>query len=174
MPDSSKPTISRSIVIDTSIARSAGSSDASCEQASSCRNLLIEVLEICHHFATSPEIEKEWNKHQSPFSVAWLTEMERRGKVDRYNSTKITGLSGAIGKLKKVDQGGRAKMQKDRHLVEAARVADKIIATYDGKAATHFRWLAQSFEPIVGIQWLDVSKSPATAISFLRRIASQR
>ncbi|HLG99155.1 MAG TPA: hypothetical protein VKX49_22785 [Bryobacteraceae bacterium] len=50
--------ISRRLVIDASVARSATMSNDSTSTA--CREFLQEVLRVCHRVVLTPEIEQEW------------------------------------------------------------------------------------------------------------------
>ena len=59
---------SKNIVIDTSIAKSAGAPDAKKPQSTSCRDFLIAVKDICHKIVWTPEIAEEWRKHRSNFA----------------------------------------------------------------------------------------------------------
>jgi len=55
--------MSRRIVVDASVARSAG--ETSHLDSVLCREFLQAMLKICHRVVLTPEIEREWRKHAS-------------------------------------------------------------------------------------------------------------
>jgi hypothetical protein len=71
--------MSRQIVVDASIARSAGDGIHPASQMS--RQFLLDMMTICHRVVTSPDITLEWQKHTSRFNdrVAGCHEEQRQG-----------------------------------------------------------------------------------------------
>ena len=57
---------SKRLVIDASIARSAGGSKATVACSTHCRDFLKSVLEICHRIVMTPEMMSEKKNTQSP------------------------------------------------------------------------------------------------------------
>ncbi len=56
---------SRLLVVDASVARSAGETEN--PVSSCCRNALFAILTICHHVVMTEAIQSEWNRHMSRF-----------------------------------------------------------------------------------------------------------
>ena len=112
------------LVIDASVARSAGETEH--PVSSSCRNLLIKVLEICHNAVASTELMAEWKRHQSRFTRKWCRSMAARRKpLLRIETEPVDiDLSDFPEKLKNA-------VSKDIFLIEAALAADQIIITLD-------------------------------------------
>ena len=77
---------SKRLVIDASVARSAGGEDAIASQAKGCRDFLTVVLTICHSVTVTSEIQEEWNRHRSNFARRWLVSMYSKRKVHRCNA----------------------------------------------------------------------------------------
>ncbi len=128
---------SRLIVIDASIARSAGPENATHPTSKSCRDFLLSVLEVCHRAAFSKELKEGWRKHQSSFARQWMTSMFARKKIDSIESEPDDKLRSLIQKIGK--ENDRNAMLKDVHLVEAASSADGIVASLDERVRTLFR-----------------------------------
>ena len=89
---------SKRIVIDASIARSAGGEDVKKPMSSDCRKFLMAILNICHHIVLTKDISKEWNKHQSNFTRKWRKSMAARKKIFKIEKTKNQPLRDKIKK----------------------------------------------------------------------------
>jgi hypothetical protein len=170
MPDK----ISQLLVIDASVARSAGGENATSSTSKSCRDFLLTVLNICHRMVMTPEIQKEWDKHQSKFALKWRRTMIAKKKLE-YRQEPETELVKQIrvllwdvfDKLAETDKQ-RADMFKDLHLIEAALDTDKIIISLDDNTARKFFALgADKFEEIKDIVWVNPDKPEEAAISWL-------
>lgn len=79
--------VSRRLVIDASVARSATLSDNPTSTA--CREFLQAILDVCHRIVLSAEIYREWEHHalrtetpadvrRTRFLANWLVAMSRR------------------------------------------------------------------------------------------------
>ncbi|MGA9382780.1 MAG: hypothetical protein WBV73_28800 [Phormidium sp.] len=64
--------VSKLLVIDASVARAAGGESAKSPTSKYCRDFLLAVLDISHRVVMTPDIRKEWDKHQSSFARTWL------------------------------------------------------------------------------------------------------
>jgi hypothetical protein len=85
--------MSRRIVVDASVARSAG--ETSHPDSTLCREFLLAMLKICHRVVLTPEIEREWRQHASRFSMRWLATMRSRRKaVDVHPPITLASLLG--------------------------------------------------------------------------------
>jgi len=74
--------ISILLVIDASVARAAGTENATSPTAQACCAFLKAVLEICHRMVMTPEIKKEWDKHESRFAKKWRSTMIAKKKLE--------------------------------------------------------------------------------------------
>jgi hypothetical protein len=72
---------SKRLVIDTSIARSAGGPDATYPTSKRCRDFLQDVLAFRHRVVMTADIREEWHRHRSRFARAWLVSMYARKNV---------------------------------------------------------------------------------------------
>ncbi|MBN1961387.1 MAG: hypothetical protein JW841_10610 [Deltaproteobacteria bacterium] len=117
---------SRLLVVDASVARSAGETQH--PVSSACREYLNSILEICHRIAVNDEIKKEWSKHKSRFTSKWLCSMAARRKPMQ----TVTSATFTID-IKCYSKNDQPKIQKDLCLLKAALAADKIIITRDQK-----------------------------------------
>lgn len=154
--------MSRRIVIDASVARSAGTTE---EHPTSrrCRQFLGAVLEICHHMVFTEEVEQEWKKHRSPFAIRWQATMESKRKVDRITA-QLDIRPGILSAL--TTEARRAAMLKDAHLVAAAMASDGVIASGDKKARSYFAKIAPQVEGLGKVAWVDVGYSDDDALKW--------
>ncbi len=139
------------VVIDASVARAAGSS--SDPTASACREILQEILDVCHRVVFSQEIKAEWRRHESRFFLQWRTAMVGKKKQVVVSSLPTESVIDQI----EANAGGsaaRKAMIKDAHLVAAAVAADRIIITRDEDARRRFESLAASCKEL-GLVWLN-------------------
>jgi hypothetical protein len=117
---------SRLLVVDASVARSAGETEN--PVSSCCRDSLLGILTICHRIVMTEAIQSEWNRHMSRFARRWLTSMWARKKVHRCNAVRLSHVDEACAGLSVAEQDG---LRKDLLLLEAACAADGIIVTRD-------------------------------------------
>jgi len=121
-----KAKYSRLIVVDASVACAAGETQH--PVSSSCREALQEILRICHRLIMTPAIRKEWEKHQSGFTVKWRRAMVARKKVERLDPASLPRQSADdLG----ISSGEHAALGKDILLIEGACAGDGIVVTKD-------------------------------------------
>jgi hypothetical protein len=157
---------SRVIVIDASIARSAGPENATHPTSKSCRDFLLSVLEVCHRAAFSKELKAEWRKHQSSFARQWMTSMFARKKIERIESKSDDKLRALIQEIDV--ESVREAMLKDVHLVEAANASDGIVASLDETVRTLLRTHAISIASIRATCWVNPTVEAEEAIEWLK------
>lgn len=147
---------SKVLVIDASVARSAGPPGATHPTSSNCRNFLQNVLLICHRVAMTKEIREEWDKHESRFASEWLRRMIAKRKLYPVkNLVSDDELWTALENIAQTDQQ-RVQIVKDIHLLEAALVSDKIIVSLDENTArTYFNKAAQTIVKLQTITWVN-------------------
>jgi len=115
---------SRLLVIDASVARSAGETEH--PVSSSCRAFLLAVLKICHRVAVTTDIREEWQRHQSRFTRKWRCSMAAPQKPLRDIKPVSAGLN-----IPAFAPPQQVAIEKDLGLLEAALGADGVIVTRD-------------------------------------------
>lgn len=146
------------MVIDASVARSAGRTDHA--RSRRCRAFLQWALKYCHSLAMSAEIDKEWKKHQSRFTRAWRLDMVQRDKVRNLGSLDSGPLKNRIQSLKLSKPSEQAAVEKDALLVVAAQAADRIVVSLDNAARDLFIKHAARLRTPRGIKWRNPEEEP--------------
>jgi hypothetical protein len=145
--------MSRRIVVDASVAQSAGKGIHPTSRM--CREFLLDMMTICHKAVVSPEIMLEWKNHASVFSISWLTAMRAKRKI----VTVETGADGGY-EVRIQDASGFTPqqilaMEKDLLLLLAALETDGLIASCDARARGLFARAAIQIEDIKKIIWVN-------------------
>lgn len=131
MPGSSRRVkVSKRLVVDASILRAAGGEQATFPLSKTCRDVLLAILEVCHHAVLNRMIGEKWRKHCSRFARTWRVSMEARKKIHRLDETAETGLRSLLTQAIQNPRQRDAAL-KDAHLVEAAIDADHIVLSLD-------------------------------------------
>ena len=146
--------ISKRLVIDASVARSAGQEDATYPRSVRCRDFLQAVLEISHRVVMTQDIKKEWDKHQSKSARKWLRQMVAKKKLYVCNITFDDELWSEIEKWAKTDKD-REAMVKDLLLIEAAIATDKIVISLDERVRELFVKAAADIERLKQVAWVN-------------------
>jgi len=150
--------VSKRLVIDASVARSAGGEEATYPTSVHCRDFLIAVLDICHKFVMTPDITEEWNKHQSDFARKWRSRMVAKRKFEFLDIPVNEELWEKIDKIAGSDRQ-RAEMFKDLRLIEAAMATDKtVISLDDNTARKFFGRAAVQVDELKDIVWVNPAK----------------
>lgn len=155
--------ISRRLVIDASVARSATMSQDSTSTA--CREFLQEVLTVCHRVILTREIEREWqyvalqirsraDEVRSRFLVGWMFAMGRKGKLLRPHVASEAALRDKINHLGIAEQT-RQTISEDLHLIEAALAADHIVISRDDEVHSLLRSITRSCPEISKVIWCN-------------------
>jgi hypothetical protein len=122
--------VSKRLVIDASVARSAGGEEATYPTSVYCRDFLKAVLDICHKVVMTPDIREEWNKHESDFARAWRRRMVAKRKFEFLDIPVNDELWNKIDRIAGTDKQ-RTEMFKDLLLIEAAIATDRIVISLD-------------------------------------------
>jgi hypothetical protein len=152
--------VSRVLVIDASIARSAGVSEN--RVSSATRQFLESVLEICHRMALTEPIRDEWRRHQSKFAKRWRLAMYAKKKIILLQGIADTGLEDRILRTSRNEEQRQA-MLKDIPLIQTALRADYIVVSRDENARVLFQirelspitWVNPVSEPGLVLAWLE-------------------
>jgi len=161
---------SKRLVIDASIARSAGGNEATTSCSKHCRDFLKSVLEICHRIVMTSEMMSEWNRHQSNFARQWRVSMVARKKVDYLDDTKNNMVSAISNKVESVavNKKDLDAMRKDFHLIDAALASDRTIASLDEAVRELFIAASSSVGELKSIVWVNPAKEEEQPIFWLQ------
>lgn len=157
--------MSKALVIDASVARSAGETDH--PVSSACRRTLSTVLKVCHRVVMCKEIVREWEKHQSRYSSIWLAAMQSKGKIVRIEIPEESSLSERLWRLDVGEKRIKA-MLKDVHLVEAARQTDFRILSGDEAARGLFCSASEQIDELKPIHWINPVIEEDNCIEWLK------
>lgn len=156
----------KGIVIDASIAKSAGGLDAQNPRSASCRKFLEAILVICHKAVFTSEISEEWKRHQSKFSSKWRRIMYARKKVIALKDADLIKLSeSAYRKLKHCENS--EAILKDIPLIEAALSSDVIVASLDEKARRLLRDQKVHIAELRRVLWVNPCEEDENVIQWL-------
>lgn len=154
------------IVVDASVARSAGETDH--PVSSRCREFLETMRECRHDFAANRELLDEWEKHWSRFSRSWLVSMARAGR--------LKSLQKAANKELWSDFSGEdcpetdySRISKDLHLVDAALCTDKRVASCDDRVRGSLKTCLHLHPPVGDIAWVNPKFAVETPLDWLRQ-----
>ena len=147
---------SRRLVIDASVARSAGGEEASYPRSKFCRDFLKSTLEICHHVIMTSEIQEEWRQHRSKFTQQWLVSMQARKKVHHIGDAVDNELRGRIEHASsQAKEYEREAMRKDYRLVEAAIATVRVVISLDEKVRKLFAVATREVGELRFIVWVN-------------------
>jgi hypothetical protein len=163
--------VSKRLVIDASVARSAGGEDATYPESVYCRDFLQAVLDICHRVAMTPDIKKEWDKHQSKFAKSWRLAMVAKKKLVFIEVPIDEQLRQKIEDSAESDRQ-RYEMVKDLLLLEAAIATDKTIISLDNKVRKLFKRAASEAVELESIVWVNPGIPEEKVISWLENGAN--
>ncbi len=159
--------VSKRLVVDASVARSAGSEDATNPVSQNCRNFLEAVRSISHRIVMTPDIKEEWNKHQSIFASRWRSSMVAKKKLVYYGEIVVDDRLWSKVEDSTEFNNQREAMIKDIRLIEAALVTDKIVISLDDKVRKLFAKVAVEVTDLKDIVWVNPAKAEENAIAWL-------
>ena len=163
-----KTRFSRRIVIDASVAGSAGGREDAPPHSRYCRDFLLAIRQICHRVFMTRSVLGEWKRNESAFSRTWLVSMVAKRKRVLEDDSPREDLRAAVSS-ETGNQSAAAAMLKDMHLREAALKADGIVASVDKKARRLFGGAAVGLGELRKISWIDPTKSPEEVIAWLAK-----
>lgn len=158
---------SRRLVVDASVAGAAGGAEASHHTSKNCRDFLMAMLKICHRLVMTPEIEEEWDKHQSRVARGWRVQMKMRRKIDRPEGLARHNLSSRITKTSAKPASIRA-MLKDVCLLEAALATEKRVVSLDEKARELFTEASEEIREIGALVWVNPDRDEESPLEWLK------
>ena len=169
--------VSRRLVIDASVARSATLSDN--PTSISCRRFLEVVLKVCHKVILSRDTEEEWqnvallirgraDELRIRFLVDWMLAMQRRGKLVRSQVDHDKALRSKINHLG-LPESSRQEIVQDLHLVEAALSSDQIVVSRDDSVQVLLRGITGNCREIRKVIWCNPVTLGDDALDWLRK-----
>lgn len=121
--------VSRRLVVDASVLHSAGGKPG---HSIHCRQILADVLTLGHGAVICPEIQDEWNRHQSTFARKWRGSMVSRKQLYVVNiDMHRQRITDQIEALQGVSAAKLTALHKDAHMLAAAAHADRVIVSCD-------------------------------------------
>jgi hypothetical protein len=177
---------SRLLVIDASIANAAGEVNLASKYY---RDILETILEVCHRIVMTPEIELEWENHQTRFALKWQRSMvakkkvlrlgtvanpELRKKIELAATHQLAVQAGMISQrsLQQLDPASshnqsREAMLKDTHLLEAALETDNIVISIDEIVRKLFAVATGQVVEIRNVIWINANGTDQSVLKWL-------
>jgi hypothetical protein len=156
----------RRLVVDACVARAAGGEDAVFPASRDCRDFLQIMLGLSHHIVKTREIWAEWRKHKSNYARVWLNSMIARKRV--YEAAVCVDGSMRAFVVAKGNEKVSEAIQKDCHLIEAARASDSVVVSTDDTARSLFFTASDKVGWLKTIAWVNPTISSETAIDWLK------
>ncbi len=145
---------SRKIVVDASVAQSAGSGEKE-NLFSGPSRAVLNIIEAAHHFLVfSRECFQEWSEHEREFARRWRRRMVARKRVIPLGDTTDEALRERLAAFFTVASQRKAIL-KDAHLVEAACQTDRIVISRDEVVRALFRRACPQIQEIQGVCWAN-------------------
>ena len=159
--------MSRSIVVDASIARSAGDTDH--PTSVMCREFLSSMLKICHKLVWSDEIRREWDKHASRYTSSWLVAMQNKRKIIRIaiDKDEEQALMTLIEDAEDWPASWRKAALKDVLLITAAWEADNLVASADDEVRVLFGRLSANSAMLRRVVWVNPTSADEETVTWL-------
>ncbi len=134
-----KAKTSRLLVVDASILRAAGGEQATHPTPMRARDTLKAILDICHRVCETTELRAERQRHQSRYARLWFTQMLGKKKIAWPEPHDCSAMMAEIASDPTIGEPEKEAIEKDIHLIAAARAADKIVLSLDDRVAAHLR-----------------------------------
>lgn len=144
----------RRLVIDASVAQSAGISEK--EPSKSCRRTLETIKHAGHWVVLSATQKAEWKKHQTQYSAIWLATMVAEKRFCVVAPEPDSGLHAAV--VRHVPEAAtdiRKEMLKDVFLFEIALATDLLILSRDEKAFGYFEAIVPHIPALGTVAWVN-------------------
>lgn len=160
----------RQLVVDTSVARSAGGENAVHPTSRNCRAFLRTMLEGEHRLVMTPDIISEWKRHRSMYAQRWLVQMYSRRRVDHIPLPDNSELHKKIfsDSADREDDRCYEAIQKDLILLDPALATDKIVVSLDERVRACFALAARSTGELRSLVWVCPGNDAEEAVEWLR------
>jgi hypothetical protein len=159
------PVTSRRLVVDTNVARSASESEKPVSDA--CRQVLQAMLQGQHRVVMSATQYWEWQKHKSPFTKRWLSQMIGKKLHVVLSPEPDSGLTDRIYALECTDKV-QAEMLKDVHLLENALATDDVVLSQETNVFGLFCKYADALQIPRAVAWVNPADDVVTCVAWIR------
>jgi hypothetical protein len=162
-----KKIASKRLVIDASIARAAGGRENPTSQR--CTSFLTIVRDEGHRMVMTPDIYKEWQKHEARFAYRWRTSMVAQKQMAHFRTEAVFDqyLRDRIDQTPTTDKD-RREMLKDVHLLEAAIATDRIVTSLNERDRNRFASICDDVPQIRDVVWANPDKPEEQCIGWLK------
>ena len=116
----------------------------------------------------STEIEEEWNRRYSAFSIDWLSTMTENNQVYPLGNAFDENLRKRI-RVSSPDINIYRIMQKDIRHLEAALRSDMRVSSMDKKVRFHFCNVCKNVEEIQDVLWVNPDIESDYCLAWLKR-----
>ncbi|MCY4106180.1 MAG: hypothetical protein OXG02_05690 [Chloroflexi bacterium] len=162
-------------VIDTDITSAA--SEKSCKLPTNCRIFLQTMMRCGHCIVFTPDLQAEWRRRRSGWSRRWRSYMHGMGLVhDIRKDCRDKKLREKIKRFASEDESQRDNliedMLKDVHLLEAALITDKRIASRNDTQREDFARASRSamrIGMIKKIMWVNPAVENEYCLNWLKK-----
>jgi hypothetical protein len=166
------PKAGKRIVLDASVARSAGSGPIPGR-----RRAVFNAIEKQDHFVVfSRECLAEWKDHAQEFARGWLTRMISSKRwihiADTRDDQLRSKLSDAASNMHRDPAAcdrRRREMDKDAHLLEASLLTDRIVISLDEEVRGFFRMASAEVQEIARVMWANPEIEEDQVVPWLDR-----
>ena len=159
------PATSRRIVVDTNVARSASESEKPVSDA--CRRVLKAMLDEQHRVVVSATQYWEWQRHKSPFTKRWLSQMVGKKLHVVLSPEPDSGLTDRIYALECTSKA-QAEMLKDVHLLENALATDDVVLSQETNVFGLFCQYAGALRVPSPVAWVNPTDDALACVAWLR------
>jgi len=160
---------SRQLVVDASIAHSAGSLTATHPKPRRLREFLAEITrQPAYALVWTEAIAAEWRRHESPFALRWRVQMASSQRIVDVDGERDDDLREAIEAAIATTPKGARIMEKDAHLVEAALATERTVTSCDDEARGWFARTAGGVRKLAKIVWVNPELPAEAPIEWLR------
>jgi hypothetical protein len=151
--------MTRAIVVDTSVARSAGSTKATDSRAEACRDALEAMRKARLHAVLSPALREEYGRQvkMSKFFRRWLLWMTAQQRIREVDPPPHRPTRRAA--QRRLVQDRQQAVEKDLHLVSAALASDRRVISGDDRMRDDLATLAVEVRALVRVHWANPEAS---------------
>lgn len=115
----------------------------------------------------TPDLEDEWDRNQSNFASEWRVAMEMEGLVYAVSPVEDQELRQGILSTAQ-SKNNRLALDKDLHLIEAARATDDTVSSLDRRVRVLLREAARVIDELRAIVWVNPELEEETPLLWLR------
>jgi hypothetical protein len=152
------------VVVDACVGKEA--SEANLPRSRNSRLVMSELLKQRIPVDFTPEVEREWKKHASSFSVKWRYQMVTRKLITKGKDKPSNLLRKEIKDLLD-DPHDVAALLKDVHLLEIGLNHGSGIISSDDRSGRLAKIVAVSYAPLERVQWVSPHKPEGACLGWV-------